>query len=159
MSLFESANKRPFALKVIIAYKLIKAPLMLCLALWLMLMPEDALHEASSIAEELVEGGNVWSHVGQWLSSQLSASVLSKAAILSLLDGLISAMEAIVLLTGRLWGEWLVILGIAALIPFELFSLVHRFSGTKIFVIVVNILMVAYLAHRRAALAHGERST
>ena len=153
-----ASHARPLALTVIVVYKLAKAPLMFGVALWLTLMPTEALHEASSIAEELAEGGIVWSHLGQWLSSQLSASVLSKAAILAAVDGVISAAEGILLLAGHSWGEWLVILGIATLIPFELSSLLRKVSGVKVFVIVVNVLMVAYLVYRRTALGRLKRS-
>jgi len=44
------------------------------------------------------------------------------------------------------WAEYFTIFTTASLIPLEIYELVQEFSATKIVVIVVNLVIVAYLA-------------
>jgi uncharacterized membrane protein (DUF2068 family) len=62
------------------------------------------------------------------------------------LDSLSSAAEAFLLLSGKTWAQWLVIVGLACLVPFEILSIEHRPGAGKFVVLGANLLIVAYLA-------------
>jgi uncharacterized membrane protein (DUF2068 family) len=131
-----------------------KAPLMLALAVWLTVAPNNAFHVAHWFAQELMEGGELWIRLGQWLQQQLSSSFITRGAILAWLDAISTAAEAVLLLLGKAWGEWLVVLGLAMLLPFEMLFLVRRPSWTRLLVLAANVAVVAYLARRRLRHAH-----
>jgi len=148
--------RRPLGLRIIIGYKLIKAPIMLALALWLAIEPDKAFDVANAIARELIEGRPLWVKLGNWIQSQLSTSLVTRGAILAGLDAVATVLEAVLLLRGKSWGEWLVVLGLAALLPFELLSLVRHLHWIKFILTVGNAGVVAYLVSRRVKAARGE---
>lgn len=141
--------RRRLGLRLVIAYKFAKAPLMCLLALWLTLMPGAAHRSLDILARELAEGGAVWARASKWIEAHLSPHVLEGGAVLAWLDGLSSAIEGLLLLSGRVWAEWIVIIGLAALVPVEIFSLEHRPGMGKVVVLTANVLIVIYLAWGR----------
>src|SRR5262249_5914216 len=68
-----------------------------------------------------------------------------------------TTLEAILLLMGKAWGEWLVAIGLAALLIPELLSLEHSPSVTRFVVLLINAAVVAYLATRRLKAAREDR--
>jgi len=56
----------------------------------------------------------------------------------------------------RRWAEWLTVCGTGALIPFEIWDLVVRPAFLTVVVIIVNTLIVYYLARHRE-LFHGRK--
>lgn len=151
-----SAIRRPLGLKVIIGYKFVKAPIMLALALWLAIAPHNAFDVANAVARELLEGGALWVKVGKWIESQLSTTLVTRGAILSGLDSIVTVVEAVLLLKGKSWGEWIVVSGLAALLPFELRSLIRHPHWLKLLLTLANAGVVAYLVWRRLKAAKGE---
>ena len=57
-------------------------------------------------------------------------------------------VEGIGLLMRKRWAEWLTIVATASLIPFEIYEIVKEATALRIATLVVNILVVAYLAWR-----------
>ena len=53
--------------------------------------------------------------------------------------------EGIGLLRGAVWAEWLTIVATSCLVPFELYELSRRLTGTRVIALVVNLAIVAYL--------------
>ena len=140
---------RPLGLRVIIGYKLAKAPLMLAFALWLALAPRSAIQFTDSIVQNISDRGVALGRVGFWIEVHLTRTLAREAAILALVDGAWTAVEGLLLLLGRAWGEWIVIVGLSALIPFEAMSLERNPSQFKVAIVTVNSAIVAYLVFRR----------
>lgn len=68
----------------------------------------------------------------------------------------LNLIEAIGLWLERLWAEYVVLLETAAFLPYEAYELARRFTLFKLALLVVNALIVGYLAWRRAtARRHG----
>ena len=139
---------RPLGLRIIIGYKLSKAPLMLALALWLTVAPRSAIYVADVIVR-ISERGVTLSRLGSWIQEHLTRALAMDAAIIALVDGAWTAAEGFLLLQGRAWGEWVVVAGLAALVPVEAVSLGRNPSLFKLVIIAVNSAIVAYLVFRR----------
>jgi uncharacterized membrane protein (DUF2068 family) len=142
-------STRPLGLKVIVAYKLVKAPLVLALALFLTLNPRGALHVTAVIARDLSEGGALLGRLARWIEVHVTSKAVGHAAMIAWLDGLLTALEGFLLWRGHAWGEWVVIVALAALVPFEAFSLERHPSWLKLAVLLLNALIVLYLARLR----------
>ena len=140
---------RPFTLKLIIGYKFAKAPLVLLLAVWLTASPRGAEHAARALVHELSEGGALLAKVGTWLGMHVSRNDVRHAALLAWGDGLVTLLEGVLLLRGHAWGEWIVVAGLAALVPFEAISFERHPGPLKIVVLALNVAIVGYLAARR----------
>ena len=142
-------TRRPLGLRLILAYKSLKALVMFGLALWWTLAPASALRLAESIVTELSAHGATFVRLREWVEEHLSRHVVTGGAILAWADGLATVVEVVLLLLGKAWGEWLVALGIASLLPVELWSLGRRPGYGKLVVLVVNAAIVVYLFRRR----------
>jgi hypothetical protein len=141
--------QRPLGLRLIIAYKFVKAPVMLALALWLTFAPNTVFRSVGLLTRELAEGGVVWVRVGAWIQAHLTGRIIVRGAILAWLDTVVTVLEGFLLLSGKSWGEWIVILGLAALIPVEALSFGHRPGLGRVMVLVSNAAIVFYLVVRR----------
>lgn len=139
-------ERQRFGFKLIITYKFCKAALMLGVALWLTIAPGAAFRTLEELARELAEGGAAFGRLGHWLREHLSSTIVVRGAILAWLDSVSSALEGALLLSGKTWAEWVVIVGLACLIPFEVLSIEHRPGLGKIIVLAANALIVLYLA-------------
>ncbi len=140
---------RPLGMQLILAYKVVKAPLMLGIALWLTLAPERALGLAIQLVDVLHEHGGLWFRIARWIAPHLTPHLLSGARLLAWLDGGFTLAEAAVLWRGKPWGEWLVVVGLALLLPFEAEGFVAHRRLDRAVVLLLNVLIVAYLARRR----------
>ncbi len=140
---------RTFGIQLIVAYKFVKAPLMVALAIWLTLDARAAVAVGERLARTLSEGGAYLAGVGHWIHAHLTHKVVTGGAIAAWLDSISTALEGILLWMGKPWGEWLVTLGLGSLIPLELFSLARRMDAGKALVLAINTAIVAYLAWRR----------
>jgi len=154
----EQRTPRTLGIKLIIAYKLVKAPVMLVLAIWLTVAPSEAYHVAVRIVHELSAASALWARLGHWIEEHLSTRLFRWGAVLAWLDFVSTSLEAILLMTGKAWGEWIVTIGVAALLVPELFSLEHRPSWTRFFVLLVNAAVAVYLGTRRIQAVRAERA-
>jgi uncharacterized membrane protein (DUF2068 family) len=146
--------------RLIISYKFVKAAFMLAVALWLTISPGMAYRTLESFARELTEGGLAFARAGRWIQDHLSHSIIIRGAILAWLDSATSALEGGLLLSGKTWAQWVVIVGLAALLPFEVISIIHHPAIGKFVVLGANVLIVGYLAREqlRKARAHLRHS-
>jgi hypothetical protein len=136
-------------LELIIAYKALKAPLMLGVGIWLTIAPSQAYEIAEWVAEELTSAGRLWSPLGQWIATHLSWRTLRVGAVLAFLDGLITLAEVVLLVLRKPWSEWLVAFSVGSLLPFELLSVVRRPRPGKLAVFAINVAVFVYLVRRR----------
>jgi len=77
----------------------------------------------------------------------LHASEIRVAAIFALGYGVLELVEGTGLWLDQLWAEYLTVIATSLLIPLELYELVHRPTALKAGGLVVNALIVGYLAH------------
>jgi uncharacterized membrane protein (DUF2068 family) len=125
---------------------------MLAFALWLALAPRSAIQVTDEIVRNISERGAMLSRLGLWIEEHFTRALAMDAAILALVDGVWTAVEGVLLSQGRAWGEWVVIAGLAALVPVEAVSLERNPSLFKLAILAVNSAIVAYLVFRRLRL-------
>jgi hypothetical protein len=140
---------RPLGTRIILSYKLIKAPLILIGALWLSLAPHSAVHFAERIVREVSEGGATLGRLARWLEPHLSGKFALRAAAVAWIDGISTLAEGLLLLQGSVWGEWIVVAMLGALVPAEAFSLARHPSLLRLAVLSINALIVLYLVFDR----------
>jgi len=140
---------RPIGLRLIIAYKFVKAPIVLAVAAALIFAPVPSDHFLRHAAAELSEWGVVGWRMAHWIEPRLTPGVEHKAAALALLDGTTTLIEGILLLSGKAWGEWLVVGGLALLLPIEVLGMVRHPSVVRAVVLLLNALIVVYLVRDR----------
>jgi len=79
----------------------------------------------------------------------VSKSVLLALALASIGYLVLEAIEAVGLIRGRLWVEWLIVVETALFLPLEVFELVRHFTWLKVVTLLANLLILAYLVVRR----------
>ncbi len=78
----------------------------------------------------------------------MSANEVKVVAIGALAYGFLELVEGVGLWLDKLWAEYLTVIATSLLIPLEVYELVRKPSLLKAAGIVVNVLIVLYLAHR-----------
>jgi len=89
---------------------------------------------------------------------RLRAGTVVITGIAALGYGILELVEGVGLWLDQLWAEYLTVIATSLLVPFEVYELARRPSLLKAAGIVVNVAIVAYLAHalrRRVALERG----
>lgn len=56
--------------------------------------------------------------------------------------------EGVGLLLHKRWAEYFTVISTSLLVPLELYELFHKFSATKVIVLIANLAIVAYLIYR-----------
>ena len=72
-----------------------------------------------------------------------SAPPAPENALLS--ESATTTLEGILLFRGHAWGEWLVVAGLGALLPFEVRSLEKHPTWVRLAALVINAAVVVYL--------------
>jgi uncharacterized membrane protein (DUF2068 family) len=143
--------ERPAGLRAIITYKLVKVPVMVALALFMTLAPHHTDHLVVRLTHELASGNAIFRHVAHWLEANITTTVLGRARALAWIDAAITLLEAILLIRGKSWGEWLVVGGLGLACVFELVSIEQHVSLLKSIVFLLNLAIVLYLVRLRLA--------
>ena len=151
-----STPTRPRGLALIIAYKLVKAPLALAFACYLAFDPTGVLRAEIALAHELSERGALWSHLAGWLDAHVTLHAVRRVALLTALDGVMTAVEAWLLWRGSALGAWVVVTGLAVLVPFEVLAFIRHPRPLRAVVLAINLAIVVYLLHLRWR-EHGRR--
>lgn len=140
------------ALRLIIAYKLVRASVALVTGVTLLTLLvtrfDDALRRALVGLEEravnaLTDGfstGALWA---------VEPDRLLGLGSLLTLDGLITFVEGWALLRGWRWGVWLVVGASSLLIPFEIAALVEQVTVLRLLVLAINCAIVGWLLRQR----------
>ena len=150
----------PTGLRLIIIYKFTKAVLQVAAAVLLFYGAAHGLNaRPADFAEKLREHAvHAWSNLvaAALLRFTHSRHSLTWTAYALLGDAGLSSVEGWALSRGYTWGEWLVVVTSAALIPFEIRALLHHVRVGRVILLVLNIVIVGYLIvnirHRRARL-------
>ena len=149
----------PNGLRLISTYKFIKAVLQVLAAVLLFYGAAHGLNaRLAEFAERLREHAvHAWSNVfaAALLRFTHSKHSLSFTAYALLADAALSSVEGWAILRGHTWGEWLVVVTTSGLIPFEIRALIRHLRVGRVFLLVLNLAIVAYLVinirQRRAA--------
>jgi uncharacterized membrane protein (DUF2068 family) len=139
--------------RLIVLYKGVKAVAELVLAIALVVLA--ATGEIAWV-RELAHGlrehvASRWSvAVGRLLAAVASPHGLHLVQIALLLDGGLSAIEGFSLWRGYAWGPWLVVAATAIPLPLEVREIVRTHRPSRVAIVLVNAVAVAYLARRIA---------
>lgn len=95
-------------------------------------------------------------HLTARWSLRLVAAMLAAAtpvhflvgALALLADGAFSFLEAFALHTRKIWGEWLVVVATASLVPFEVVEVLRHPHLGRLAVLILNLLIVLFLLER-----------
>jgi uncharacterized membrane protein (DUF2068 family) len=138
--------------RLIILYKMVKGTLGVALAviLGVLLLLHDGTAPLTAFAAWIRHHFvGAWSvHVVELVMSLASPSHVALVAVALLIDGIFTLLEGFALRSGRWWGPWLVVLATSTLIPFEVAAFVKHLRVGRALIIVVNTVVVVYLARR-----------
>jgi len=137
-------------LRVIAVFKLVKALFFVALGVGLLSFYQPAvLASLYHLADELpyrVEQHALRQAIA--FLSGLSPSRIQLLATATFLYASLFIVEGAGLWRGRYWAEWLTVIATSSLIPFEIFELARHPTWNKVFVILANVAILAYLVWR-----------
>lgn len=148
-------------MRLIVIYKVVKAASawIACGVLLVLIRAGkmDQMHEAAVVLRDNM------THALSLALAKLLVTVLTvphfHLAILALsIDGSFSCFEAWALYRGFRWAFWLVLIGTAVFLPFEVVLLARGIKIGRLIVFVINVAIFVYLA-RRAWRQHQARNT
>jgi uncharacterized membrane protein (DUF2068 family) len=150
------------ALRAIVLYKLLKCAAQIALGVVLFgLVLTGHAGALQSLAELLRHhASQAWAlRAASFLMRVATPRHVELTALALALDGVLSGVEGWALHTRRWWAEWLVVIASGSLLPYELFELVRHLRAGRALVLVVNAVIVVYLARRawRRGRPRGER--
>ncbi len=154
---------RPLGLRLIILEKALKALFVLLAASVFagMLVTGSSVHlhgAATHLREHVTAAWAVYA--ANAVVSVTERRHLAVATSALILDGLTTGAEWYALRQGKRWGEWVVVVAMAALIPFEVLALVRARHIGRGLVLLGNIVIVAYLVrHALRRRAGDERGS
>jgi uncharacterized membrane protein (DUF2068 family) len=147
-------------LRLIALYKFVKVTILLLTAWGIrkFLNPEFGAHLedwASSLRDGYVQ--RLMHYLVHFLN-ELSPVRLHVLSTVSIAYAALFFIEGYGLWLGRRWGEILTIIATASLIPFEVFEIVRTRTAAALVALILNVLIVAYLAYRlRLEVKHERR--
>jgi uncharacterized membrane protein (DUF2068 family) len=142
---------RDVGVRVIITYKLVKAALQAGLAAALPVLRQLGVTtywaaRASRIAEHVAHR---WTAVlARRIAALLTPTHVTLIALALAMDAALSAVEGWALHRRFRWAPWLVVVAGSTLVPFEVIELARRPRPSRIAILVVNLVIIAYLAAR-----------
>ena len=140
------------ALRLIIAYKLVRASVALVAGVTLLVLLVTRFDESIRRALVGLEERAVSTITDGFSAGALWAvepdHILGLGALLTL-DGLITFLEGWALLRGWRWGVWLVVAASSLLVPFEIGSLIEKVTVLRVLVLFINGLIVGWLLRQR----------
>ena len=141
-------------IKVIIAERIVKALVLIALAIGLLVAGEQGwLAKAAHYAQEqlnLDADQNVIEKVlFRLLMTVTTFSHTTLLAIGAILYALLEGTEGVGLAMRRRWAEYLTVLATGALIPFEVFEVIDHVTLFRVGALLLNLAVVGYLAYRK----------
>jgi uncharacterized membrane protein (DUF2068 family) len=117
------------------------------------LMHRDAEHVAELLSRHLhLNPAKEHARIFLELLSNVSSTRFWLLAALALTYSCVRFIEAYGLWRNRAWAKWFAALSGAIYVPFELYELYLGLSGIKVAALVLNVAVVAYMAH---SIRHG----
>jgi uncharacterized membrane protein (DUF2068 family) len=151
-----SPRRLPLGFMLIGAYKLITAALSVALGVGLFrLFQADVRISLEPVVRSLrldPENAFIHSLIARLAGLNAGQQIWLEAG--TLVYAILHVVEGIGILRGKRWGGILIILATTSLIPIECYEIVRRRSFLRIFALIVNLAIVAYLIIKRGSL-HG----
>ena len=120
------------------------------------LLHRDAEHAANLLSRRLhLNPAKEHTRIFLELVSNLSSTRLWLLASLAATYSCVRFIEAYGLWRNRAWAKWFAALSGAIYVPFELYELYLGLSSIKVAALVLNVAVVAYMAH---SIRHGSCS-
>jgi len=145
----QTLNERK-TLHLIATVKIMKGCLLLAIAAAFLILDQRSALISSLInwaEEELLLLHNT---VLIWLLNRfdvmLQAPSLHTTGLFALVYSLVLLTEGIGVWKQQRWAEWLMVCATASLIPLEVYHLTHKPTFIKVLIIVINVMIVIYLA-------------
>jgi uncharacterized membrane protein (DUF2068 family) len=150
--------RRERGLVLIIVYKFAKAALWFGMAVAILVLMHAGIgDEVLAWSERLRHHSGAWSvELANLLVRASTRRGLWTVVVALLADGALTLVEGWALWHDHWWGPWLVVVATASLMPFEIASLARSPHLSRAVVLVVNALIVWYLA-RKALRDHRAR--
>jgi uncharacterized membrane protein (DUF2068 family) len=150
--------RRERGVVAIIAYKVVKAAVWVVLAITLVVMAHLGLGDRlQTFADRLQHHQGAWSlELARWVMKASTLHGLWTVALALVADAAASLVEAWALWHAHWWGPWVVVLSTGSLLPFEVVAFVRHGHLVRLAVLLVNLLIVIYLANK-ALREHRER--
>ena len=140
----------PWGLRVIGTYKLAKAVVLIAAGLVVLRLDPDAVarHSAHLATRLRLDPDNRLVHRALARLSGLDSTRLEEIGVGVVVYGLLYVVQGVGLLLQQRWAEYLVVVSTSLLIPVEVFEFLRRPRIVPAVVVVVNLVIVAYLAVR-----------
>jgi len=140
---------QPLGLRSIIVYKTIKGWVELTLGVGLLALLPVGLTRWLAVAavaapSDLAPGNSA--RIAEWLAQATSHHRIHLTIGVLLLDALVTLVEARALARRLWWAPWLVVVTVGSFLPFELAGWLADHSPIRALLLVVNALVVVYLA-------------
>lgn len=138
--------------RAIVLYKTGKAIVQILVAIILaVLITSGAWHRAHELAEALRNHVvHHWSiKVAEFLLRSLTPHRLWWLVAAAAGDAMVSGVEGWAMARGYVWGAWMVVGATALLLPIEIIEIIHKITFGKVFLFVLNLVIVAYLVRRQ----------
>jgi len=89
-------------------------------------------------------------HLSTGISKLLSVNekTLKELSVALYIYFVLHFTEGVGLLLHKRWAEYFTVISTSLLVPLEVYELVHKFSATKVIVLIANLVIVAYLIYR-----------
>ncbi|HWE31784.1 MAG TPA: DUF2127 domain-containing protein, partial [Polyangia bacterium] len=115
------------------------------------LILSGAWHRAHEVAEALRNHVvHHWSiKVAELLLRSLTPHRLWWLVAAAAGDAMVSGIEGWAMARGYAWGAWMVVAATALLIPLEVIEIAHQITFGKVFLFVLNLVIVGYLVRRQ----------
>jgi uncharacterized membrane protein (DUF2068 family) len=141
-------------IKVIIVERIVKAVVLIALAIGLLVAGEKGLLTTwAKYAQEELNLGAGHGVIIQLLLHLLflvgSFNHVTVLAIGAIAYALLEGTEGVGLAMRRRWAEYLTVIATGILIPYEAYEVVHRPTLFKVGALLLNLAVVGYLAYRK----------
>jgi uncharacterized membrane protein (DUF2068 family) len=143
-------------LRLIALFKLLKAITLIAIGVGaLKLLHRDMGSTLDHwIAVSGIDAGNRWVERGIEKASNLTPAKVKGLGIVSFIYAGLFLTEGIGLWLMKHWAEWFTVIITSSLVPVEIYELYRHPTATKILVLIINVAVVGYLAHRIRTRAH-----
>ncbi|HZV01133.1 MAG TPA: DUF2127 domain-containing protein [Planctomycetota bacterium] len=137
-----------FGLKLIVFFKLCKATFLLLVAFGAFSMIHRDVHGHAERAVRYCHLNPAGPHIQPFLDRLTGVTTKHEVEVGSgaILFAIFILIEAWGLWNRRIWAEFITIIATSLLIPVEVYEIFHHFGVGKILMLVVNVLIVLYLA-------------
>ena len=137
----------PLALRLIAAFKLLKGVLLLAAGIGaLRLLHRDVAEIANRWVSELrLDPQNRFIHALSLRAGAVDDRMLREIGVGTFFYSALLLTEGVGLWLEKRWAEYLTVILTGSFLPLEVYELTRRINGTRVTILAINVLIVAYL--------------